>query len=211
MKSISILFMAVSMLAANAAAAENAYDLFQKALLKERTEGNLPEAMKLYQRIVDKFATNRKVAAQALLQLADCHEKLGDAAARKTLERLVRDYGDQNDSADAARVRLAAMGKTGGSSGPTTRLVVAGTGTPSPDGRFLLQYGNSGEVDYRDLKTSQVRRIGTYPGVFDAAVSPDGRRVAAVCKGGDQYEVRVVDIDGSGDRSLWKLDKTWEA
>ena len=41
MRSISVLLMAILMLAAGAPAAENANDLFQKALLKERTEGNL--------------------------------------------------------------------------------------------------------------------------------------------------------------------------
>jgi hypothetical protein len=55
MKLISTLFLALSMLAATAPAAENANDLFQQALVKERTEGNLPEAIKLYQRIVDKY------------------------------------------------------------------------------------------------------------------------------------------------------------
>ena len=51
-----ILILAVSLVAGIApAAAENANDLFQQALVKERAEGNLPEAIKLYQRIVDKY------------------------------------------------------------------------------------------------------------------------------------------------------------
>src|ERR1039457_4329399 len=110
MKLISTLFLALSMLAAAAPAAENANDLFQQALVKERTEGNLPEAIKLYQRIVDKYAGNHKVAAEALLQLAGCQSKLGDAQARKSLERLVRDFADQKETVAEARLRLAALG-----------------------------------------------------------------------------------------------------
>ena len=81
MKRISIFVLALSLLAACAPAADNANDLFQQALVKERMEGNLPEAIKLYQKIIDKSG-NRKVAARALLQLADCQSKLGDVQSR---------------------------------------------------------------------------------------------------------------------------------
>ena len=113
MKSISTLFLALSLVLstpAAAPAAENPNDLFQQALTKERTEGNLPEAIKLYQRIVDKYAANRKVAAEALLQLAGCQSKLGDAQARKSLERLVRDFGDQKETVAEASRRLGELG-----------------------------------------------------------------------------------------------------
>src|ERR1039458_3651163 len=96
---------------AAAPAAENANDLFQQALVKERTEGNLPEAIKLYQRIVDKYGSNHMVAAQALLQLAGYQSKLGDAQARKSLERLARDFADQKETVAEARARLAAFRK----------------------------------------------------------------------------------------------------
>ena len=52
MKPISILMYLTLSLAAAAPAAQSANDLFQQALTKERTEGNLPEAIKLYQQIV---------------------------------------------------------------------------------------------------------------------------------------------------------------
>src|SRR5512141_875762 len=110
MKPILMLILAVLFVAGIAPAAENPNDLFQQALVKERTEGNLPEAIKLYQRIVDKYASDHKIAAQALLQLAECQTKLGDARARKSLERLVRDFADQKETVATAQARLAAIG-----------------------------------------------------------------------------------------------------
>ena len=47
--------------------AQSGNDLFQQALVKERTEGNLPEAIKLYQTIVDKHGSDRKLAAKSLV------------------------------------------------------------------------------------------------------------------------------------------------
>src|SRR5512141_926069 len=103
MKRFSTLLLAFLMVTSAAPAADTANDLFQQALVKERTEGNLPEAIKLYQRIVEKYPGNHKVAAEALLQLAGCQSKLGDVQARKSLERLVRDFADQKETVAEAR------------------------------------------------------------------------------------------------------------
>lgn len=52
--------------------AQNGHDLFQKALLEERVEGNLEEAIQLYLRIAQEFAGHRPLASKALLQMAQC-------------------------------------------------------------------------------------------------------------------------------------------
>jgi tetratricopeptide (TPR) repeat protein len=83
--------------------------LFQQALAKERVEGNLPEAIKLYERVVAEFASDRALAARALVQVGQCYEKLGRDEAVKAYERLVRDFADQEDAVEQARVRLAAL------------------------------------------------------------------------------------------------------
>src|SRR5689334_7124590 len=90
----------------SAALAETGNELFQKALVKERSEGNLKEAIKLYQQVVEKFGKDRARAAKALEPIAESQEKLGESEARKTYERLVREYGDQKDAVATARARL---------------------------------------------------------------------------------------------------------
>jgi hypothetical protein len=61
------------MIAGTAAwAAETGAELFQKALTQERAAGNLEEAIKLYQRVATEFASDRALAAKALVQEARC-------------------------------------------------------------------------------------------------------------------------------------------
>ena len=48
-------------------APQNGYDLFQKALAKERGEGNLEEAIALYQKVI-KEASDKSLAAKAQLR-----------------------------------------------------------------------------------------------------------------------------------------------
>src|SRR5713101_6517999 len=95
---------------------EQAEVLMQAAHQKQLVEGQLEEAIQLYKRIVQEHAGSRAVAAKALLEMGLCYEKLGNTEARKAYERLLRDYGDQNEAAVAARKRLAALGQPAGSS-----------------------------------------------------------------------------------------------
>src|SRR6266536_1107123 len=103
------LFMAVWIIA-GVAWGESGNDLFQKALVAERANGKLDEAIKLYQRIAQKFASDRSLAAKALLQMGQCYEKLGDAQARKAYDRVVREYADQGEIVAAARSGLGRLG-----------------------------------------------------------------------------------------------------
>jgi Tol biopolymer transport system component len=210
MKPNSILFAAMMMLAATAAGAESPYDLFQKALLKERTEGNFPEAIKLYQHIVDKFSTNHKIAAQALLQLAECQERLGSAQARLTLERLLREYGDQQETADAARSRLAVSSGQNAVTAASSKLVFSESAgkriaAVSRDRRHIIQATADGGFGVRELATGKFRRL-TNSG-FDMAFSPDGSLIAFSRNVGPvAREVRVIGVDGVGERMLLHWD-----
>jgi Tol biopolymer transport system component len=216
MKLISTLFLALSMLAAAAPAAENANDLFQQALVKERTEGNLPEAIKLYQRIVDKYASHRKVAAQALLQLAGCQSKLGDAQARKSLERLVRDFADQKEIVAQARTRLAALGGPGAGGGLVTRRVLTDAsgvdGVLTADGKYIrgIAWG-TGDVVQFEVASGQRTRITnrgpwseTDKSYQDQAFSRDGKQIVYNRETKDGVpELRIRNLDGSSLRTLY--------
>src|ERR1043166_6197135 len=90
------------------------------AMHKEQVQGDLKGAIAAYQKIVEQHGKNRALVAKALLQMAECHQKLGDAESRKIYERVVRDYADQNEAVAAARARL------GNSVGTlTTRLLMS--------------------------------------------------------------------------------------
>ena len=91
------------------ATAQTGHDLFQQALLKERAEGELGEAIQLYERIVREFAADRTLAARALMQMGQCWEMLGSAEAEEAYQRVVRDFADQPDLVSQAEARLAAL------------------------------------------------------------------------------------------------------
>ena len=216
MKPIFMLILAVSLMAGIAPAAENPNDLFQQALVKERTEGNLPEAIKLYQRIVDKYASNHKVAAQALLQLAECQTKLGDAQARKSLERLVRDFADQKETVAVARVRLAALGGPGAGGGLVTRRVLAdasGVGEVlTADGKYISHIDeDTGDMVQFEVASGQTSRITNRGGAGAKeapyeyqAFSRDGKQIAYDSYTKDSVsQLRIRNLDGSGLRTLY--------
>jgi Tol biopolymer transport system component len=201
--------------------AESGYDLFQKALVMERTEGKLTEAIEAYKQIVEKYPGDRKLAAKALMQMAQCYERLGHADARKTYEQLLRQYADQNEVAADARARLAALERAGDLSHPsgiTLRKVWADVGgvvegSPSPDGRHLsFTDWETGDLAVRDLLSGKNRRLtakGTWKDSDEyaeaSAISGDGRQVAfAWFNKEDYYELRVVGIDGSKPRVVFR-------
>src|ERR1700758_1651858 len=104
-------------LAAGAARAQSGYDLFQQALVKERAEGQLEQAIALYQRVVREYATDRPLAAKALVQLGQAYEKLGRDEAGQAYQRVLRDYAEQRDQVTAARARLAALAQSANTAG----------------------------------------------------------------------------------------------
>ena len=109
-RTLRLCFLAMAAtLVASGAAAQSGHDLFQQALVKERAEGNLQEAIDLYERIAREFPDDHALAAKALVQMGQCYEKLGKSEAKKAYERVIRDYADQAEPLQVARTRLAAL------------------------------------------------------------------------------------------------------
>ena len=98
------------MLAASAAVqkSEQPDVLLERAIQKETVDGDLKAAIEQYQKLAK--SSNRAGGGQALLRLALVYRKQGDAQARQTLERLVKDYSDQQQVVAEARGELARMG-----------------------------------------------------------------------------------------------------
>ncbi len=202
---------------------QSGHDLYQQALVKERAEGNLHEAIDLYEQIARDFPDDHALAAKALVQMGQCYEKLGKAEAKKAYQRVIRDYADQAEPLQVARSRLAAL-TTERPATLTVRKLAnppadASFGAPSPDGRQLSYVDwRTGNLVIRDLETGADRPLttdGTYgtddprvtQGASESTWSPDGRHVAYLWNlGNREGELRVVGLDGSPPRVLYRFE-----
>ena len=186
----------------------------QAAVNKATVEGDLKGAIFDFQKILNTPGVSRPVAAKALLHLGQCHEKLGTAEARKSYERILKDYADQGDVVRQARERLATLAKTAVPApedalqgrrvvGPFNHLRVA----VSPDGRYvtyLLQpagterSGGPRRPD-RSGPDDRRRRGG------DAGLLAGQREIAYVGQPlREAPELRVVKRTGADDRVIFK-------
>jgi len=151
-----------------ALAAESGAELFQKAVTEERASGNLEEAIKLYQRVAKEFASDRPLAAKALVQAARCYEKLGQDKhdkAVKLYEQVARDFGDQREPSAAASARLAVLRQVDRTPAPATmtqrKIEMPGAfGYVATDGRrALYRDGATGALVISDLARKNQRVV----------------------------------------------------
>lgn len=186
--------------------------LLQTAIKKEVVDGDLKGAIEQYKKVAQ--SGNRPIAAQALLHMAECYQKLGDGEARKIYERIVREFGDQTQAVAAARAQL---GNSAGEAA-TRRIWTATPGadlaysSASHDGRWFtfIDY-NVENLFVHDLVTGMTRQVTDSaaertpgdPGFVEPeenAFSRDNKQLAyAWYKPKDhRYEVRIVDLAGTG-------------
>jgi Tol biopolymer transport system component len=222
MKNVLILAVVISLIAliAGVTLAQNGQDLFQKALVKERAEGNLQEAIGIYKQVVRESGRDRALAAKALVQIGQCYEKLGNAEAQKAYQQVVRDYADQAEQVEQARARLAALksgaAAPGRESTMTIRRVPSGTAgqvldmyaKPSPDGKYLAYTDwKTGNLAILEVATGATRLL-TKDGSWEeptqyaefSAWSRDSKRIAfgwsVSSVKESRSELRVVSLDG---------------
>lgn len=195
---------------------------FKAAQHKEEVEGDLKGAIEEYKKISE--GRDRRLAALALLRMAEAYQKLGDSQARAVYARIVRDFGDQKEPVAMARTRL---GATQTESTMSERAVWTGrkvdpVSRVSPDGRFIsfadwLEFSNLSLYDFQTGKdrplTGNRGWAATEPNWGEAqfsAVSPDNQYAAYgwfPAKG--PSEVRIVPVAESANqqpRTLVKFD-----
>jgi Tol biopolymer transport system component len=186
--------------------------LLQAAMKTETVDGDLKGAIKLYGVIATRYKSDRAVAAKALVHMAECYRKMGDAEARKIYERVVREYGDQKESVEKARAGLAASAEPAKSrallanrrvwSGPQANFF----GSPSPDGRYISYSDSSQALGIRNMETGESRVLlkkEVSGGVFLSVFSQDGRKIAFGSSKGSTMILSVVDHDGANLRTVY--------
>src|SRR5438094_9746979 len=106
MKRLSMLATVILLLAfaAGTVTAQSGYDLFQKALVKERAVGDVEEALRLYQRDVKEFSGNHALAAKAELRMGLLYDRVGRKAdAQRAFNTIISQYLDHPKITNHAR------------------------------------------------------------------------------------------------------------
>ncbi len=163
------------------------------AIYEEEVSGDLEKAIQLYGKIVETFPNDRNVVAEALVRMGIVNEKLGSKKARKYYEDVVKNYGDQKQHAETARMRLRALASflqhTVEPEPSVTMKKLYSTvvffGDISPDQRYVTNVNwATANIDYIDLVTGEEKPVttnGTWmapPKWPDESVwTPDGKSV----------------------------------
>jgi Tol biopolymer transport system component len=212
MKRMAVVVLAVT-LAAGAPAAQDLERLFETAMNTELVEGDLRAAIEQYKKVA--AGSNRALAAQALLRMADAYQKLGDPQTRAVYAQLARDFPDQRQVVETAQTRLAALEASTSRTELSLRRVHSGVyiTSVSPDARWAVfnefntaANGVTGaDLVLLDVRSGTRRVLDKHPGTGayvegDAVFSPDGRQVAYHVAGVDianNHQIRIVPVDGS--------------
>jgi thioredoxin-like negative regulator of GroEL len=87
--------------------------LFASARHKETVDGDFRGAIADYQQVVAQAGSNRALASEALLRMAEVYLKLGDAEAQAIYARIVKDFSDQPAAAEARARNVATVSSRG--------------------------------------------------------------------------------------------------
>ena len=188
--------------------------IMQSALARETVQGDLKGAIALYQNAFKEAGSNRALAAEALVRIAEAYQKMGDAESRKIFERVVREYGDQKDAVTVARSHLGSAESPMAIS--TRRVWTAPAkadfyGQVSPNGRYIpyTNWAEKGNLFLHDSTTGTERRLtdtgddvpgGSGEFAEEAAFSRDNRYLAYTWSMGNKggVELRVVGLQDAG-------------
>ncbi len=196
----------------------DARSLFERARMLAENNQDLKEAIRLFTQVIDAAKLQPALAAQAQYRLGLIYDRIGKGAeAQKAYRAVVRDFAAQKDIVALARAKLPAVPPVPG----IHRVWKTDCffGPASPDGRLITFTSctaegqrSQGNLAVYDRQTGEERRIthrekgeemlitGPAPSVF----SPDGKSLAYGWKDGMADEVRLIKLDGSGQRTLFR-------
>jgi len=205
-------------------APQNGYDLFQKALAKERGEGNLEEAISLYQKVVAE-ASDKSLAAKAQLRIGICYEKLGRKEAQKAFQKVIDNYPGQTGTVKVAKEKLSILirAQTVIKKGDTefrirkvwdyARMGGSGNmGRPSPDGRYLL-YGDMDSLNVCALEfATKKKHFITKERVPSASKDPSSKKPIEFHWGGSIWspDGKKVAYSWLKFKNVFELNDAWD-
>jgi Tol biopolymer transport system component len=181
---------AVMLIGAQPVMAQSGHDLFQQALVKERANGQLREAIALYERIVDEFSADRTLTASSLVRMAQCYEKLGLGDAQRIYRRVIDEFPEQREEVALARERLASLSRELAelNRGPTFRKIEIASkprsGVLSQDGTKLA-FVSDGSVWVMPLH-----------GYVDPTIAGEPVRIADLESVWDNFSLLTWSADG---------------
>lgn len=200
--------------------AQTPEQLYQKGLMKEEGEGELLDAINLYNQVAENSEAGNSLQAKALLHIGMCYEKLGNQKAVKKYQRLVDNFPGQKNEVALAKERLSqliliAEKVTNAPLVMTNKKIWEDTdtgleGAPSPDGKYL-SYVDEGDLAIYEIATGKKRRL-TNKGSWDVSGefalmsrwSPDGKQIIYEWYNGNDYcDMRIIGLDGSKPRILY--------
>jgi Tol biopolymer transport system component len=192
--------------------------LLQEAIHLMETKGDYPAALRVFEQIAK--GSDRNLAARSLLYAGSCYEKLGKSEAKNAYERLIRDFADQTDLVAVARTRLTALASPENAMSPSGmsahRVLVdfPAFGALSPDGQRLTfpdwdtAGGNLVVLDLESKKKRRLTGTSSPPDptgeAYGSIHSPDGKEIAYVWWNQRVIELRVVGLDGTASRVLYR-------
>lgn len=198
--------------------AQNSQQLFQQGMIQEEAEGDLKAAITIYNKIVNNVSVDRNLRAKALLQVGICYEKLGDNKDRKTYQKLITEYSDQEAIVALGREKLKGLKHTN-SITKKDGIIATQVWSPaqdtygvSPNGRYLNYINwNNISLDIKDLHTGTTKAL-TNKGTWKLPIqfpdnsmwSPDGKKLAYCWFIQDDTELHIINVDGTSDRVIAK-------
>jgi len=188
--------------------------LLQAAIKQELVDGDPKGAIDQFKKLAQN--SGPEVAAEALVHLAACYDKLGaQGEARQSYERVVREHPNQQKAVAEARAWLDAHPAGSELRGGVrveqvwTGKDTSSAGRPSRDGRYVAFVdwtSGHGNLAVRDLMRGE-NRLLTRDATSNAwaagpLVSPDGQHVAYRWEGGKDDSIRLIGLDGKRMRVL---------
>src|SRR5262245_14393474 len=192
----------------------------EAAKQREILSGELNAAIKQYDAIAKQYSkTDPGVAAMALIRMAESYARLNNTTeSRRLYERVVKDFGVQQEAVTLAREQLDRAGQP---KGQANRVIWsrpapngASWGTLSPDGRFVSYsefFSDASDIFLHEVATGRELNVTNRPKdsmdrALESLISPDGKQIAYLWRVDQEnrYEARIANLKGdSNPRQLY--------
>ena len=197
-----------------AIAQTTAGQLLRQGMYKEDIEGDMKEAIAVYEKTLSRFPNDRKIAAIAQFRIGCCQEKLGLDEAASSFRSVIANFSDQTQLVKAARVKLARLKERGESLSTEEKAMLVDyyikrkyvdlTSDLSADGsKIAFTDWTTGNLVVKDVKSGQITPLThktwdeSREFAYWKAWSKDGKKIAYVWfRGVDSTQLRVVSVDG---------------